>query len=151
MKICRNAVSKNFVLARNAGNTMGYTNLESNFKKVMLEIEGGARKQQLAAAKVVFDAVKTKVMRVRKHSGNLAKGLYRHHTKNSSFVGFHAPGYHAWLLEFGTSDRFSKSRNGKKFAVPASRGRMPDMPLLYPTFAEKSAEVEKILSEPWVE
>jgi hypothetical protein len=143
LKICRNAEYKNFALARNAGDTMGYTNLESNFKKVTLEIERGARKQRLAAAKVVFDAVKTKVMRVKKHSGNLVKGLYRHHTKNSSFVGFHAPGYHAWLLEFGTNER--KNTSG------AGRGTMPEMPLLYPTFAEKSAEVEKILSEPWVE
>jgi len=127
-----------------------HSGLESNFKKVTKEIEDGSRKQVYKAVDLVHSAVKAKVKKIKKHSGNLEKGLYKLKKRGSGFVGFKPPAYHAWFLEFGTEARFTRKRKGKRIDPPANRGRMPAMPILYPTFAEQASAVAKILSEPWV-
>lgn len=103
---------------------------ESLIKPVLKEIETGARKQRVKAANYVKGKIKKKALAM-KVTGNLAKGVYAMHGKISSFVGTRAPAFHAYLLEFGTA-------------------KMRPHPVVYPTFTEEENEVNKILSEPWV-
>lgn len=62
-----------------------------------------------------------------RNTGNFLKGLTMQNKKTVALVGFKRPAYHAHLLEFGTKN-------------------MKARPVLFPTFAEESATVQKILS-----
>lgn len=123
--------------------------LQSFVTDTMKEIRSGADKQRKLAARHVREKIKSKALAI-KVTGNLAKGVYDKHTKNSSFVGIKAP--HAFLVEFGSwksSPRMTKGK-GKYRKKIRSVGTMPANPIVYPTFAEEEKEVERILSETWV-
>jgi hypothetical protein len=113
---------------------------ESALDAVMKEIKQGADKQRKAAANHIKNKIKEKA-RARKVTGNLEKGAYAHNKGDASYVGFRAPAYQAYLLEFGHYAGSAKLAD-RKWVAPT--------PIVYPTFAEEAGEVERIMAEPWV-
>ena len=131
-----------------AVNAMQYTSL---FKEIGLELDKGSEKQRKKAANVVRAAIRQKLGKrtvsapgqpPAKDSGNLQKGVYAKHDKRTSYVGIRSPGYHQFIMEFGREA--GTDRKGRAIS------RMEPRPSVYPTFAEKADEVERIMSEPWV-
>jgi len=146
------------------GQQIKQINFDDLFREVEKEIRSGAEKQRKAAAAHIYKKIKAKA-RERKITGNLERGAYQHHKGSSSFVGFHMPAFHAWLLEFGhyagKSSRWDEGQPGRELTSGASgkkrwhakrreRKWVAPTPILYPTFAEEAGEVERIMAEPWV-
>src|SRR5690606_24660187 len=79
-------------------------------------------------------------------SGNLYKGIgYQVKPDDEEvLVGAGPPAYHAHLLEFGTEQR-TVEKTGK------DAGRVEARPFLLPTFEEEKDEIERILSEEWLD
>ena len=120
--------------------------IQSQFKSYMKEVEKELLKKDKElrnkAATVVMAEIKNILNNPtadspKKRSGNLIKGLKKANGKFSSIVGFKAPAFHAFLVEYGGD----VVRNGKKI------GERKPKPFLKPAFERKKKEMIDILSE----
>lgn len=114
--------------------------LTNDIADVFSDISKEEKKLRAKAAQHIKAKIKAKIRRTSpslpgeppgKVTGNLLKGLGLINFNTVSIVGFKKPGFHAHLLEFGTD-------------------KMQKRPFLFPTFAEESRNVRKILSEEWI-
>jgi hypothetical protein len=117
-----------------------YAKFESYLETAMKAVLAGEARNRKRASAHLYQKIKAKAEGMR-DTGALAKGCYKLDTRAKSFVGCKAP--HAYLVEFGTVERFQKTRGNK------SVGASPAKPFVYPTFAEEAGAVAAIMSEPW--
>jgi len=69
---------------------------------------------------------------------NLRKGIkFEIADRDSAFVGLGPPAYHGHLLEFGTMQRRTKKG--------VAKGRVAARPFVFPTFAEETNAVKRIM------
>lgn len=117
---------------------MGYRStvqFSSSIEQVFKEMQGVEKRRRSRAASHIRSKIRKKAKAMKK-TGNLAKGTYALNKQDYSFIGIRAPGHQAYLLEFG-----HRARDGSTVAAH---------PIVYPTFAEEAAAVEKIMSEEWL-
>jgi HK97 gp10 family phage protein len=135
---------------------MSSVSLKKTFDQINKVLTNRRRELLKKAAKHVQNAMKKKVSDnyfegfhsapgepPGKVTGNLLKGIQNQVDKDEAIVGIKSPGYHAHLLEFGTSKRSAtKLKN-------ANRGSMAPRPFVLPTWEEEKETVKAILSESW--
>lgn len=77
---------------------------------------------------------------------NLRKGIGYTKGHHEFLVGVGPPAYHAHLLEFGTAERYQKTKKGNSRFV----GLVEPRPFVFPTLDEETGAVKRILSESWL-
>jgi hypothetical protein len=139
-------------------------------RDLSVKIDGALKKSRIRAARAIKKAIHAKALAMKK-TGNLAAGVYEHHTKNASFVGIHAPGFQNYLIEeghyagkrevggrlravvIGTSaggNDIARVRRVDKYNTPDTRKFVRAHPIVYPTFVEEAERAIQIMSEPMV-
>lgn len=104
----------------------------SEINNFIKDFEKQERIYRLKAASHLRAVIKKKANAIKK-TGNLALGVYSKNNKEASFIGIHAPAYHAYLVEFGKTNR--------------DGSRSKPNPIVYGTFAEEAQVVESIMSQ----
>lgn len=117
-----------------------YVTLKNYVKQVEKDISAGERKRRAEAGTYLKRKIRGKIRKSEtslpgeppgRVTGNLLRGLASRNMRSQTIVGFRPPGYHALMLEFGTEN-------------------MAPRPVLFPTMAEETPTLKKILSGLWV-
>lgn len=115
--------------------------LKSYFGKVQKELDKSERKVRTKAARHVTKVLKSKAKTRYGKDSNYYKGIGYKNYKDVTKVGVGPPAFHAHLIEFGTDPRYTTA--GK------STGKMPEAPLIIPTFEAEKEAVANILITEW--
>lgn len=129
--------------------------IKSFAKQIEKDLKKARRAKLQKAGQHVRKAIRDKIKYKRisqpgeppgRFSGNLYKGIKYEvqEEEDAVLVGAGPPAYHAHLLEFGT-ERRTVGKTGK------DAGRVEARPFLLPTFEEEKEEIERILSEEWLD
>lgn len=118
--------------------------LTSYCNEVQADIAKAERGALKNAARFVEGKIKEKIdsLGIKKHSGNLKKGVASNAGQHNAFVGFGPPAYHAHLLEFGTKIRQTKTGKVK--------GQIKPTPILSAVMSEQAEAVADILADRWL-
>jgi HK97 gp10 family phage protein len=118
--------------------------LTSYVDSVVVDIKKAEKKALTKAAAHIVKSVKAKIgeVGIKKHTGNLKKGVGSNVFQNNAVIGFGPPAHHAHLLEFGTKQRQTKT--GKV------TGHIRPTPILAPVFEEEAGAVKEILEDRWL-
>jgi len=123
---------------------MNKIKLTSFVDDVKADIKKAEKNALKKAASHIEKSIKEKIdqLGIKKHTGNLKKGVGSNVFENNALVGFGPPAHHAHLLEFGTKERIRKS--GKV------TGHIKATPILGPVIDEQAEAVADILADRWL-
>lgn len=123
--------------------------LKLYINEVIRDLERAEKKRLLEAARHVVGKLKENTRKQwKRHTGNLQKGIGHKELPHAVLVGYGPPAFHAHLLELGTQHRVVKNYLGAP-GVEVKVGRIKARPVIFPTFEQETAEVERIISIPW--
>ena len=118
--------------------------LDDFSKEFIRDLRKADERQQKKAAKVFEDTLKTEIQAEGLvDKGDLLKGVTSQKLKGSILAGISSPGYHAMLLEYGTSER-TKESTGQGV------GRVAPHPFFEPAFPKALPAMQAALSEEWL-
>jgi len=124
--------------------------LDIGLKEFEKELIKGERRQLAKAAKLFKKNIETEIIsKGIVDDGDLLQGVSEQRYNHSFLVGMSKPAYHAFIVEFGTKERFTTGK-GEWRKKARSTGAMKAKPFFLPAYRKSLPEMQKILTEEWV-